>query len=292
MLQLRDKKVLDTICKLLVNNKSASAKLVISYVISCGFISYQPSDKDSFDALFKRINLKNFVITTSKDKLGLLNYVWSLCIFDKATNEMLASVLDENFWSEFLDDKNKYLKSIILKLMQINLYAQLFHETYSGPLLPSKLNAVNYTNILKPEHDILTDQLVSTLSSFRTIDKYFKTSLLTPFGIYIDALLVIDEKGIIFPVADYFNENSQLQTKNPKEKKIAIKIADYKDKTRINNKINGNLLLQLILLKELGYTPLIITQTELSETSVIKRIDLIKKKLEKASQKTDEIFIE
>jgi hypothetical protein len=48
----------------------------------------------------------------------------------------------------FLLDKNKYLKSIILKLMQINLYAQLFHETYSGPLLPSKLNAVNYTNVM------------------------------------------------------------------------------------------------------------------------------------------------
>ena len=103
MLQLRDKKVLETICKLLADNKSVSTKLVISYVISCGFVSYQPSDKNSFDELFKRINLKSFVLTNTKDKLGLLNYVWSLCIFDKTTNEMLASVLDENFWSEFVD---------------------------------------------------------------------------------------------------------------------------------------------------------------------------------------------
>ena len=43
--------------------------------------------------------------------------------------------------------------------------------------------------------------------------------MLTPFGIYIDALMVIDEKGIICPLANYFNENSQLDTKNGKEKK-------------------------------------------------------------------------
>lgn len=72
---------------------------------------------------------------------------------------------------------------------------------------------------MKPDHEILTDQLISTLTSFRTIDKYFKTNMLTPFGIYIDALMVIDEKGIICPLANYFNENSQLDTKNGKEKK-------------------------------------------------------------------------
>ena len=36
--------------------------------------------------------------------------------------------------------------------------------------------------------------------------------------------------------------------------RIAIKIVEYRDKTKIVNKINGNLLLQLILLKELGFT--------------------------------------
>ena len=73
--------------------------------------------------------------------------------------------------------------------------------------------------LLKPDQHYLTEQLISTLNSYRTVDKYFKTSLLTPFGIYIDALLVIDEKGVVCPLADYFNENSQLETKNANEKK-------------------------------------------------------------------------
>ena len=76
---------------------------VVWFRFGLGFRSRRWSDKNSFDELFKRINLKSFVLTNTKDKLGLLNYVWSLCIFDKTTNEMLASVLDENFWSEFVD---------------------------------------------------------------------------------------------------------------------------------------------------------------------------------------------
>ena len=96
--------------------------------------------------------------------------------------------------------------------------------------------------------------------------------------------------------------------------RIAIKIVHFKDRTKINHKINGNMLLQLVMLKELGYTTVLvsyyyflfkniiilsifsaifkISQSDLAEQSVIKRIDLIKKKLVKASQKTDEIFIE
>lgn len=292
MLQIRDKKLIDAICKLLAEQKSVSNKLVMNLVVSCGFLRYQPSDKKSFDSLTSQVKLENLSTASQKDKLLYLNYVWSSCILDNTTNEILGLILDENFWSELIDDKNKYLKSIITKLMQINLYAQLFHDSYNGPFLPPQIDAANYTALLKPEHDSLSDQLVSTLTSFRTIDKYFKTNLLTPFGIYIDALMVVDDKGIVCPFGNYFNENSQLETKSDKEKKIAIKIAEFKDKTRINNKINGNLLLQLILLKELGYTPVIITQSELSEPSVIKRIELIKRKLEKASRKSDEIYIE
>jgi len=70
--------------------------------------------------------------------------------------------------------------------------------------------------------------------------------------------------------------------------------------------------LQLVMLKELGYTTVLvcsffikffeiklllffflkISQSDLSEQSVMKRVDLIKKKLLKASQNTEEIFIE
>lgn len=51
------------------------------------------------------------------------------------------------FKKSLISDKNKYLKSIITKLMQINLYAQLFHDSYNGPFLPPQIDAANYTAV-------------------------------------------------------------------------------------------------------------------------------------------------
>jgi len=43
--------------------------------------------------------------------------------------------------------------------------------------------------------------------------------MLTPFGIVVDALMVIDENGSPCKIADYFNEQGQLETKHQNEKK-------------------------------------------------------------------------
>jgi hypothetical protein len=51
------------------------------------------------------------------------------------------------------------------------------------------------------------------------VEKYFKTNMLTPYGIIIDALMVIDAKGLPCDLTNYFNEYGQLETKNETEKK-------------------------------------------------------------------------
>lgn len=43
--------------------------------------------------------------------------------------------------------------------------------------------------------------------------------MLTPFGIVIDALMVIDKNGKPCEMKDYFNELDQLEIKDPSEKK-------------------------------------------------------------------------
>ncbi len=60
------------------------------------------------------------------------------------------------------------------------------------------------------------------MTSFRPIEKYFKANLLTPFGIHVDALMVIDGKGNICLLNEYLDENSQLETKKPEEKKYKL----------------------------------------------------------------------
>ncbi len=40
-----------------------------------------------------------------------------------------------------------YLKSILIKLLNVNLYTQLFVDDYSGDLLPDSLNASTYAYV-------------------------------------------------------------------------------------------------------------------------------------------------
>lgn len=67
------------------------------------------------------------------------------------------------------------------------------------------------------------------MTSFRPIEKYFKANLLTPFGIHVDALMVVDGKGNVCLLNEYLDENSQLETKKPEEKKYKLikKISFY-----------------------------------------------------------------
>jgi hypothetical protein len=101
MLQIREKSILDNIGVLLQN--STSSKLITSYIITCGFVCLEPTDKKAFESLIAKVNLDSFSLTSLKGKLLLLNFVSSLCILDRSTDAFLASVLNENFWNEFLD---------------------------------------------------------------------------------------------------------------------------------------------------------------------------------------------
>lgn len=65
---------------------------------------------------------------------------------------------------------------------------------------------------LKPSESSLKSLLNSTLSSYRTIDKYIKLNLLTPYGILIDAILIIDKNGVPLPLENYFSENQIKET--------------------------------------------------------------------------------
>ena len=67
---------------------------------------------------------------------------------------------------------------------------------------------------MKPVDSNLKALLDTTLSSYRSIDKYIKLSLLTPFGILIDALIIMDKNGIPQPMEKYFNGNQIENTDN------------------------------------------------------------------------------
>ena len=126
---------------------------------------------------------------------------------------------------------------------------------------------------MKTESNSFSNTFVSTLSSYKSAEKYFKLNMLTPFGIMVDALMVIDNKSIPIPLDECLNENGQLETKNEtdlkyfliliiiqitslkqkKIKRIAFKLVDFKDIIKNGNKLSGNISMQILLLNQLGY---------------------------------------
>lgn len=287
MLHLRDKGLLNKLCSML-NTNCEDPRQLISFVITCGSLKCKPKDLRQLNARIKRTDFK--YPYDSREKMFLLNYVWSVCVLNLEPGEKencIEAVLNRKFWEELNEDNDIefYKKAILTKLLHVNLYTQLFIENYKGYLLTDSLSVSACTEILKTDTTDLSNILISTLSSYRSIDKYFKKNMLTPFGIVIDALIVINAEGVPCDLENYLNESGQLETQNENEKKIAIKLVDIKDiMPGYRDKVTGNIAMQILLLEELDYTVITITRDELVKLNIMERVKLIKKKLVKAAK--------
>lgn len=288
ILMLRQSSLLKNLCKHLHDNYLKSNKILVSYVTSCGFLNFKPKVAE-FAKIVQAIDSSNIdQCQSNKEKLAFLNYVWSTCVLNCPNEKFIAKALDESFWTSLLDEPS--LKSVLTKLFNINLYTMIYLEDYKGPELPAHMNAEKYADVLPGKKDIdrgsLKHVFLTTLTSFRSIDKYFKVNMLTSYGILIDALMISDKNGMPKLLADHFDENMKMKL-NEKENDFAVafKLINFKDHTHVEKALNGSVSIQLNLLNELGYCSIPITHEELmAETTIINRVQLIKRKLQQAAQ--------
>ena len=103
--------------------------------------------------------------------------------------------------------KNREIKANLLKLLNVNAYALALIENYEGNSLPDTFNIERYANALDLEDD--KDSFVSTLSSFTTIEKYAKINLVTPFGVLIDAFMIVDKAGSPCILANHTSDQDE-----------------------------------------------------------------------------------
>ena len=100
MMNLRDKDCLNSFCNILASNCQDS-RLIINLIITCGSLNYNPH---SSDKLVDKINLSDFNLQKMdrREKMFLLNYVWSLCMLKQPKSEFIDAVLKKDFWEEFI----------------------------------------------------------------------------------------------------------------------------------------------------------------------------------------------
>ena len=149
ILKLNDSKLLDTFCLFLSQNQLSSNTLATHFVVSCACLDYKPNE-ESFKALRNKLSLNSFKTVERLDKIALLDYVWSLCVLDRASNEFVAAILKESFWNDLISfhkTRVDLLKPILLKLFNINLYSILFMDEYDGPTLPETINAAEFSYV-------------------------------------------------------------------------------------------------------------------------------------------------
>jgi hypothetical protein len=109
ILHLNEKNTLKDLQEFLAKHYLKSPKLLISFVITCASLNYNPllvaENKSSFETILSNVNLDVLNKFEAKEKLMLVNYVWSLCTLNKVNHKMLSLVLDENFYIFLIDSK-------------------------------------------------------------------------------------------------------------------------------------------------------------------------------------------
>jgi hypothetical protein len=107
ILKLKDDACLDALSSLLNENKSELKKdLIVSFVVSCATVSYKPNA--AFKELVNHVKPRDF--DAEKNKLTLLNFVWSLCALGETRPELITLVLESNFWQSLLNGWLNFLK--------------------------------------------------------------------------------------------------------------------------------------------------------------------------------------
>lgn len=102
ILQIRDSRTLNTLCKYLMDNFGQSSKLLTSFVITCGHLNYNPNTGE-FKQMIKKLNSLQPTFEDKKDKIMFLNYVWSTCLLKCPNTSFMAIALDEQkFYGELL----------------------------------------------------------------------------------------------------------------------------------------------------------------------------------------------
>ena len=138
--------------------------------------------------------------------------------------------------------------SSLIKLLTINLYALTEIENYEEPQLPIEVNAMEYQKVcwrlflyfcLELCFFFSISQLIGVptknfiadgLKNFLPVDKCFKSNLLMPYGILIDAFMIANKSGEAKALEEFFNKET----------------AEFEADSELFNKLNSFFFLVLV----------------------------------------------
>ncbi len=113
MLQLREKVCLNNLSELL-NVNCEDPRVIINFIITCGSLNYDPN---GYEKLIAKIKLTDFnKEMDTREKMFLLNYVWSLCMLKQPNKQFISAVLNQNFCNDLVEDSKFCFFLVCIKL--------------------------------------------------------------------------------------------------------------------------------------------------------------------------------
>uniref|UniRef100_A0A0K2UN52 FAST kinase leucine-rich domain-containing protein n=2 Tax=Lepeophtheirus salmonis TaxID=72036 RepID=A0A0K2UN52_LEPSM len=290
-----DERLLEKISNALAQDlESLVFKTFHSYAVSSAYLNYNPIDSKS------HTNILNFLVSkltsyeevtekiVEERRVGVwLDIVWSLSLLGFSNQNLLESVLNEDFIDKIINKSDCKNVGQIRKLLNINAIAQFIDKEYKGPTIDMAGSPLLCDNNMFSKKDSFTSVCIDIFSRFASPPNHAKVYPDTGMGFCIGAEAVIHKKSLqpmdikrygIFGVPTQENYTSL-----PDDfERLAMVPAGYLDCNH-NGSFGGILDLKIRLLKSRGFKVLVIPRVEILalpfKTDKVKHVAKIFKKV-------------
>ncbi|XP_055385129.1 FAST kinase domain-containing protein 4 [Condylostylus longicornis] len=271
LLRYRDIDVLESLSSWVVRHYDVTRiQDFNALLLTLAILNYKPSEIEK---------LKNFAAQVTRQDLtkpfDWLNHVWTLVLLRIADAKLVESVLSNDFINELKKEKFGLTPNLKMKLLNVNGYAQLLLESYSGPLIQdnNEINGVPMAH--NKSKQILIDGMLDALKSLTS--KNAMSLVDSKMGFLIDAKCLFD-----------FNRNPlPFDSKKPDAIKVAIMVVDFHDLCHGTNKsLNGIMNLSFDLLEKLNYKVLPVPYHDFNNSDkLLKRVQYLEGKFKEIVNK-------
>lgn len=253
---------------------------LVSVIKTLATLSYLPSNADSlFNVIIPRLASSSF-----EKKTYWLEYVWSLSLLRRVTNDQVASVLNKSFISSITGTSEHLPNALQLKLQNINAVAHLNMDSYDGPYLQS--DALKDLVITKNKKKLrLCNHIEAMFSNFVPPPKYLRLNIQTAMGVGVDFELATTEAGKPVPLQEECKDLENCQVLGPSSDtvKIAVLIWTYEDYTTGSITLTGLSNFAVQILEKKGYKVVQIPHYEYDlSAKTLKNVQYLDKKIKEA----------
>jgi len=276
-------------------NHKVSDRELFAFTLTTATVNYKPKDSEHlFEIIMQRITPEKVKSFGAKHDLLWLDFVWSLCILNKATPELLTTVLSPEFYNKIIYSQYNRTVGSMLKVLNVNGYASLVcTPNYSGPRLTFGGNSdsehllADVRGPVSPDKRQILQQVMDAMASLASGPAFMATDVNTGMGFNVQGEVVFDKNLKPLKIEPYKILNQQSAAGNAStpipddSSRVALMVVGYHDCLLGGNDLSGLTDLYVRLLEAKGFKVLIVKHSDIKpKEKTLDRVKMIQKKLQ------------